>query len=241
MGPTVVWVDDNRDQLRQTMQSISLEFAQVVPDEELSNPFINVYLKDPEFRILGMQPLEEMEEYLELFAGERVAALVADQKLRENAIESEANRHVTYDGHELIRYIRASRRRMPLYVVTAYPDDQALSDTRGEYEFVVNRHDFNSSPLKTLQPILRAATDFLETHEARLDELTELARKVAAGTNTVSELKRLKAIEASLGIDYPVVNTVVSDHLTTLEQKMNSLEGILEAIEAALGSSGADE
>lgn len=240
-GPTIVWVDDNREQLRHTMESIGLEFSQAVPQDELFKPVISVYLKEPEFRILGMQPLEEMDEYLELFVSERVAALVADQRLREQAISPGSNMHVTYDGHDLICHIRASQRRMPLYVVTAYPDEQALSDTRGEYEFAVDRQDFNDSPRKTLQPILRAAAEFIETHEARLEELTRIARKVAAGTNTSSDLERLRAIEASLGIDYPVVNTVVADHLETLEQKLDDLESILETLGAALGGSGVDE
>jgi hypothetical protein len=238
---TIIWIDDNRDQLRSTMESIGLYHGRSIPEGELSGASISIYLDEPEFRIIGMQPLADMDEYVELIVKEKVTALVADEKLREQAISGEGGKHVSYDGHDLIQYVRSRLRRLPLFVVTAYTDEPALSDMRGEYEFAMDRQEFNSDPAKHLKPIFRAAGDFLNTHESRLEELTDIARKIAAGKSDANDISRMKAIEAALGIDHPIVDTVVADHLSTLEWHMDEFEAVLAELEGALDEARKDE
>src|SRR5687768_16576898 len=70
------------------------------------------------------EPLAAVTDYPSWIAENDVAVLVLDERLTESRRVRDVT--VNYNGHHVVQFLRTTYRDLPIYVVTAYPDDTDL-------------------------------------------------------------------------------------------------------------------
>lgn len=71
-----------------------------------------------ELDIRALAPFKFLAEYDELLAKPDTAAFILDQRMRTSGV-------VSYDGTDLARHIRGIDAKIPIYILTGHPDDDA--------------------------------------------------------------------------------------------------------------------
>jgi len=177
---------------------------------------------------------QNIKEYPQWLMENDVHVLVADQVLNEQA-EEEGSQAVDYKAHDVIFAIRQAFPSFPIYVITSYPDDAELSSHLGDAEGVMTRRELSEKPRAFVARMVRAGSKFAEEHQQDLAALTELSKKVASGTATPDDTKKLHALQATIGLG---ANTGIQegrgDVLEAVEKKLDDLDELRGEIETLL-------
>lgn len=175
--------------------------------------------------------VSDPSSYAQWLMDNEVFVLVVDQVLNEQAPDSAGS--VDYKGHQVIESIRETFPDFPVFIVTAHPSDEDLSDHEGNAEDVITRTQLTGDVRKYVARMVRAGQRFHAEHERRLNELTELATKVALGTASQEEKDNLKQLQVSLGSrPAATVNITREEALASAEEKATELEDLAREIEA---------
>lgn len=154
-----------------------------------------------------------------------IYALVVDQVLNEQA--SGKKNHATFKGHDVIAAIRKHLKSFPIYVITAYPEDDDLKDHRAEADRVLRRDEFAKNADVYVKRIVRAAERFAEEHKKDLSRLTDLARKAATNTISADERKELASLQSTIGfVTLQEAENARAKALDSLEKKLKGFQAI---------------
>jgi len=181
--PIIAVVDDRKTERKQLVRGITL--SEGVPDG---------------WEVEGFNPLNNLDDYFDWIGEEDVAVLVLDERLREEREDVEV--HVDYDGHDVVDKIRTKHPTFPIFVVTAVPDDQNVSDRFSSVEAIIDRADFVKDSDKLVPRIVRSGQRFFDTNEDRLSEMESLSRLVAQDEASEEDLKRLEALRQHFQLPY---------------------------------------
>jgi CheY-like chemotaxis protein len=174
-------------------------------------------------------PLPNAADYVDWIVRNDVQVLVIDWVLDEQG--GDVDHPVNYKGHVVVQTIRKQLPGIPVFVITAQPTDEDLTEHLGDVESVFTRQQFSSAPKKFIKPMIRAGERFAKQFADDLAELAALAEKVATGKITKDELARLRAIQATLGL-IPDVQSEVSRStaLDNFEKKLGEMKTLGDEI-----------
>ncbi len=164
-------------------------------------------------------PLERLDYYPSWLTEHEIVVLVLDERLREQV--EEGAQPVTYDGHDVVDFIRARLPTFPIFVVTGWDDDEALSERFGAVEDVVNREGFARGAKGYTDRFVRAGTRFWEENQKELEELGRIARKVALGDASEEDLKEARSLQQKMELAFVVDE--LYDRASWLDQMEASL------------------
>lgn len=183
-----------------------------------------------EWVTINAPPLPQLQDYPGWLAENEVAALILDERLQEQTEDAEG--HVDYDGHELVDFLRDRDLDLPLYVITAVPDDPDLGKRFGRVEAIIGRDEFREKAPAFAERIARSGLRFLEEHQARLAEIADRSTRIAMGSASTEDVGRLRALQEALRI--PLESEGLIDQgqwLHDLDNQVKRLEGLKEEIE----------
>lgn len=204
--------------------------------KRLAKP-IRRYLKSKEINwvVQDFEPLERVEDYTSWIVKHKVIILIVDERLKVtlNSKGIAAN----YNGHDIVKLLRETNKQLPMYVITAYKDDNALQDMKGEFDGIVSKSDFTDSEKSEqyIQRFVRATQSYLDQYQEEYNRLAHLSHLVALDTATDQEISELNGLQTKLGI--PLTSLNINDRknwLKELEDKTSKLEELTKKIEQFL-------
>ncbi len=208
--PTVGIIDDRR-KLRHTL---AVNLSTQLPTD---------------WQYIESDPLPDLSDYPGWIGENEIVALITDEKLHEQAADSKS--HVSYNGHDLVDFLRKRYATLPIFVVTSYDDDEALLKRFKDVDGIINRRGFNRSPEEFVPRITRASQQYFETMQKQLTELSVVASKIATGKTTKKDKDKAKALQTNLQTPFADQLTDRSEWLSKLEAELTELDRLKEEIE----------
>lgn len=165
-------------------------------DHEQPGDFTNVpalqrLLDSPDIKVEPLVPFTEFSKFDELLKNPHLGGFFIDQKMRGGEL-------VNYDGIELAGHLRALHPKLPIYILTGYPNED-FTGTAYRVEDIVDKEDLedrDSEKAQTLKArILRRLAvfgDVLDTREQRFHDLLVKSMKEPL---TADEAKEMGLLE----------------------------------------------
>ena len=198
---------------------------------------IRRYLNNKEINwiVENYEPFERIEDYTGWIVKNKVIILIVDERL--NVIPNKNGKAVNYGGHDIVRLLRKTNKQMPMYVITAYKEDDALQGMKGEFDGIVSRSDFseNEKSKQYIQRFVRATQSYLDQNQEEYNRLAHLSNLIALDTANDQEILELKGLQTKLGIPLTSLNINNRNYwLKELEEKTSKLEELTKKIEQFL-------
>lgn len=203
--PIILIVDDRADLRRQvvnlTRLSIPKEFS--------------------EWTAEGIEPLERLDDYKAHITENDIAVLVLDEKLKEQ-ISQRTKTAVDYDGHQLVKFLRPLFPELPIFVVTAFAQEQELQNAASDVEGIIPRAQFNTEPKTHTARMIRSGQRFSSAMQEDLIKLADLSKKVAVGEGSEDEIRELDGIREKLSLPFSGSDLVYAKELIPKAEKLLS-------------------
>lgn len=213
---SVIGIVDDRDDVRGIMRdSVRLALPQ-------------------EWEEIDISPLSSLADYPSWISQNEIVALIIDERLNE---ATNTGTTVSYEGHNLVDYMRQHMPELPIFVVTSFQDDPELRERFRHVEDIIERNEFYERPGDYTTRITRAGQRYLQTFEGELAELADFAKKSALGESlTVEEKERAKAIQTKLETAFPIESiTSRGEWLSRMEQLVTELKTLKTDVEQQIG------
>lgn len=186
-----------------------------------------------EWEVIDSSPLPKLNDYSAWLTENDIAVLIVDERLNEQTKSGVG--HVTYQGHDLVDFLRKRLPDFPIYIVTAHPTDQAVVNRYKDVEEIVNRKNLSQTTKKIIPRLIRAGQRYFDSYQGQLTELSEISKKIALGKQTDADVKKVKALQEFLQMPFTTdPDTERSKTLTELEEKLDEFEELRKEIEAHL-------
>ncbi|MFA5251780.1 MAG: hypothetical protein WC454_04245, partial [Phycisphaerae bacterium] len=117
MSDKVIWlIDENKIELRAFQRELAGRLGANV-------------------KVEALDPYSKMQDYVKkILSDKRTVAIIIDQKLKNTG-------KAHYTGTELAEYLRRINQKMPIYILTNYPEDIS-SDEELNVEYILGKSDF---------------------------------------------------------------------------------------------------
>ena len=178
MNDNIVWlIDENASQLKTYQRELSK------------------WLKG-NIKVEALAPYSKMPNYVkEVLSNNRTVAIIIDQKLKDTG-------KIKYTGIELAEYLRVIKPKLPIYILTNFPDPDVFSGKELNIEYVLDKADFRDDERAKIMAarILRhinTYVDILSERGQRFQELLEKSMKKGLNKYEYNELEQLKYIRLS--------------------------------------------
>jgi len=180
----------------------------------------------------GIAPLVTIDEYRTFITEEDVSVIVLDEKLQEQVSEL-TGEAVTYNGHELVNFLRPRFPDLPIFVVTAYDEEDDLQSAASDVESILSRNEFNKSPEIHTARMIRSGHRFAEALQSDLNLVSEISHKLAVGKATDEEIKKMTSIREKLSLPFPSSDlTHAKDLVPHAEKLIHEARALLAKISA---------
>jgi hypothetical protein len=174
MNPIILYLVDDKEESRHA-----------------NGPALQKFLGSPDIKVVPLVPFPEFSRYDSLLSEPQLGGFFIDQKMRGGGV-------VNYNGIELASHLRAINTKLPIYILTGYPNEDFAG---GAYrvEDIVDKEDIEGRDSEKAQ-ILRARIlrrlnvfgDLLNTREQRFHDLLLKSMKESL---TSSEEKEMGLLE----------------------------------------------
>jgi CheY-like chemotaxis protein len=180
----------------------------------------------------GIEPLGTIDEYRTFITEEDVSVIVLDEKLQEQVSEK-TGEAVTYNGHELVNFLRPRFPDLPIFVVTAYNKEDDLQSAASDVESILSRNEFNKRPEIHTARMIRSGHRFAEALQSDLNVVSDISHKLAVGNATDEEIKKLTSIREKLALPFPTSDlTHAKDLVPHAEKLISEAQALLAKIRA---------
>jgi len=158
---------------------------------------LNTYCRDlkklmsDSVQIEAIVPFPLKEDYISTVLENRnTATIIIDQKLKDTGIAD-------YLGIELARFLRSVNHKLPIYILTNFPNDEEFVGSKWSVEDIINKADFTDDEMKlTLKArILRRINVYTDVLKERELKFTNLLRKSLKEELTSDELQEFSELE----------------------------------------------
>lgn len=178
MSKKIIWmIDENQLQLNAFKRELS-------------------FCLDNALDVEAILPYPTMQEYLEpVINNDRTVVIIIDQRLTDEGT-------VNYTGIDLAEYLRAINPKLPIYILTNFPDDEEFSGRELNVEYILDKSEFiNEADLKMIAArILRhidTYKDILTERGKRFNNLLRKSLKEELNTDEFCELEQLNYLRLS--------------------------------------------
>lgn len=215
MDKRIIWlIDENRNELK----TYCRDLKNLMPDS---------------VQIEAMLPLPSKEDFLSVvLENTSTATVIIDQKLKDTGI-------VDYLGIELARFLRSVNHKLPIYILTNFPNDEEFVGSKWSVEDIINKADFTDDEKKlTLKArILRRIDVYNDVLEERERKFNQLLRKSLKEELTADELKEFSELDF-----HRSSTTLLSEipQLQELEKIVENHKKLMEKFKQASDSEEAD-
>lgn len=176
---------DDQDSARLAVQSV---IEDVLSNEDL----------EAEWSVVSTAPLADVEAYANFIDSENIAILLIDERLGVSPDASGTT--VNYKGSELVEQLRKNYKQMPIYGITAFPQDESLETHFAQFDEIILRDTFTQKAASYVPRFIRAYQNFLKVRDDTLAELSTISAKIASGTATDDEKKRAAEIQEKINL-----------------------------------------
>jgi hypothetical protein len=158
-----------------------------VDDDELERrsctDVLTEIFADTTIRVVPLAPLPVLADYAQFFVDNTVSAFILDERLNTTG-------NVSYTGAELAAHLRAIGGKMPIVILTNYPDDDFTSQGWA-VECILEKKSVLKDP----------TTPSAQAFKARLSRQVEIAGNVLSGREGRYHDLLVKSTDASLTAD----------------------------------------
>lgn len=212
MATHIGLIDDNDD----TRDSVKRTLVEELPDG---------------WDVISSPPKPRLSQTLAWVRDSEISVLLLDERLNQTM-------NVPYSGHEVAAALRQQRPEFPVFVVTAYPNEDDLVGAENHLDGIVSRLSISARPEVYVPRFVRAGVRFIEQHEADLAKLSALSMKIAQGTASAADKRKVAALQAGLQLrffsqDETTMAAAVDELEATMEQAETLQQQLEEAIRAA--------
>lgn len=199
----------------------------IIDDRDVDRKMIVRFTKlgndQPGWDVIDSAPFEQLDDYPSWIAAQKISALIIDERLDEALINGKA---VSYQGHNLVDFVREHIKNLPIFVITAHITDTLLQDRFKDVEDIIDRRQYGRDYPKYVPRIVRSAQQYTLVFQEELSQLSTFAQKIAAGRSiTENERNRAEAIRTKLSIAYPI------ESLSNINNWVNEATNIIEQLE----------
>lgn len=217
----LVGIIDDRKEVR---QRLAKKFKRYLKEKKIS------------WDVKEYPPFDNINDYPNWISNNKIIILLVDEKLKEVPLREKF--HSQYDGHDLVKLVRKTNKQLPIYIVTAYSnEDDELTRMEGDFEGIIPRSKFNTQELANQQfkKFFRVTQTYLNEFNSEYLRLAELSELVALNKATEIDKNDLKALQQKLQL--PLSNFIAKDRndwIKELEIKTKELKDLSIEIEKYL-------
>ena len=174
MNKHIIWlIDDKEEQLTTYSNELKLNMPQRI-------------------QIKAILPYPREIDYISpLLENPDTACIIIDQKLKETGI-------TTYTGIELAQYLRRINKKIPIYILTNFPDEQdQFAGGEWSIEYIISKESFSDEAgAQTAKArILRHLDVYGDILDRRAKRFNELLRKSLDDSLDEAELEELAELQ----------------------------------------------
>ena len=173
MNTQIIWlIDDDEEELTTYSNDLKLDMPQGI-------------------QIKAIRPYPRKIDYVStLLENPNTACIIIDQKLKETRI-------VTYTGIELAQYLRRINKKIPIYILTNFPDDKDFAGHEWNIEYIISKGNFRDEEgAQTAKArILRHIDVYEDILDERAKRFNELLKKCLDDSLDEAELEELAELQ----------------------------------------------
>lgn len=166
--------------------------------------------------VVAYEPMSEMSEMSFLVTNDDIVTIILDEQLKDSGIAK-------YFGIELASYLRSLNKKIPIYILTSYPDSDELINNEMSVEDILNKQDLSARKLIEGARILRRINNFLDISSEREQRFEHLLRQSIEGKIDESEKQEF------INLGYLRSAPFEMDEIFS-KDKLNSLDKLEEEI-----------
>lgn len=209
-------VDDEKERL----ESFVEDFKDVKDKNEIE-------VDGDDWETFPIVPFANLEDYPNWILENGITALVIDEKLR--------NTGATYDGHDLLDFLKPKFSWMPVYVVTGYASEDSLKERFEKATDIIEKNEWSRNRLPLAGRVVVSARDHSNLYETKHIALDELAEKVAKGEASPEEQRRLNALRDEIQLPFVEESEERDKWLGHFESSVAKLQEIVDKAKDRLG------
>lgn len=180
----------------------------------------------------GIEPLVTIDDYRSLITEEDISVIVLDEKLQEHGAKL-TGEAVSYNGHELVNFLRPRFPDLPIFVVTAHEAEEDVQGAASDVEGIISRNDFSKSPEIHTARMIRSGHRFSEALQNDLNFVSRISQKLAVGTAEDEEITKMTSIREKLSLPFPTSDlTHAKDLVPQAEKLIYEAQSLLAKISA---------
>ena len=180
------------------------------------------------WEVVSTPPLPCLDDYLAKITEDCIAVLVVDERLNEEGVG------VDYTGHDLAKFLRRYFPDFPIFMVTAFENDEELEEHGVVLDNVLSRKQFVDDADTWVPRFRRAGQRFFDVYGGHLADLSALAEKSAIGEITPAEEARLRELQATLNVGFLPRVGGRQEAIDALEELLVRAETVRERVEEEL-------
>ena len=174
MNPIILYLVDDKEEARHA-----------------NGPALQKFLGSPDIKVVPLEPYPEFARYDTLMRDPALGGFFIDQKMRGGGV-------VNYNGIELAGHLRGLHPKLPIYILTGYPNED-FTGTLYRVEDIVDKEDIEDRDSEKAQVlrarILRRLNVFGDVLDAREQRFHELLIKSMKEPLTAAEEKEMGLLE----------------------------------------------
>lgn len=204
---SIIIVDD-RDDVRKTLQRrISLELKKI----------------NSEMAVIDIAPFDNFEEYNSFILENEGSLLILDERMHENSTNGIA---VTYNGSELVEYLRVFFKELPIYSITSYHMDLDLQSRFKDFEEIISREGFYGDASSYVLRFSRSANRYFVDNQKKIEKIAIISQSIANNTADDNDILELRRVQEELNI--PLSNYSFLDNNEYLKKLSNEADKLSE-------------
>jgi DNA-binding LytR/AlgR family response regulator len=185
--------------------------------------YLRALLDDDTLEFESMEPLKTFSQYNDLISRPSTAAFILDQRMKGSGL-------VNYQGIDLARHLRGIDGKMPIYILTGHPGEEAdFAGSEHLVEYIIGKDEIenvNSNQAKIVKArILRHINVFNDVRDEQEQRFHDLIVKSMNGQLTASEIDEMNKIE---GITTAPVVAAERARENDLGSKIEQLKVVLQ-------------
>jgi hypothetical protein len=183
-------------------------------------------------RVETIPPFPRKEDYLQILDEPGTSCIILDQRLKGTGVAA-------YTGIELAQYLRGINKKIPIYILTNFADDD-FSEGEWSVEDIISKSDLvDDDRAETVTArILRHIDIYEDMLAEREQRFSDLLRKSLSGELGEEDLKELEALQLERT---SVILASEMEQLSELEQIVEKHKQLMASFKRSLRNEEEDD
>ncbi|WP_440216091.1 hypothetical protein [Chromobacterium piscinae] len=204
----IVFIDEDPDQRDTFRQALESCFPKSIETPE----------------VIAIAPAPTLAEMRFIIEDSNVVTVIIDEQLKDSGVAQ-------YFGIELASYFRSANRKIPIYILTSYPESEELDDGEINVEDILSKQDLPKRREIVGARILRRINSYIDVIGDREKHFEDLLRKSISGVLNSDEESELKELTFLRESPYEVSEIIALDEIKSLEEIQSQIDEIKERLE----------